>query len=43
MAIRIKYDEKEIERLHILTEYERQYLGKGYKLIAGIDEVGRVI
>ena len=41
MAIRIKYDEKEIERLHILTEYERQYLGKGYKLIAGIDEVGR--
>jgi len=41
MAIRIKYDEKEIERLHIMTEFERQYLGEGYKLIAGIDEVGR--
>lgn len=41
MAIRIKYDEKEIERLHIMTEFERQYQSQGYKLIAGIDEVGR--
>jgi ribonuclease HII len=41
MAIRIKYDEKEIERLHMMTEYERQYQSLGYKLIAGIDEVGR--
>ena len=41
MAIRIKYDEKEIARLHMMTEFERQYLGEGYKLIAGIDEVGR--
>jgi ribonuclease HII len=41
MAIRIKYDEKEIERLHRMTEFEREYHAKGYKLIAGIDEVGR--
>ncbi|MDF2532113.1 MAG: ribonuclease [Clostridia bacterium] len=41
MAIRIKYDEKEIERLHIMTEFERQCQSQGYKLIAGIDEVGR--
>ena len=41
MAIRIKYDEKEIARLHRMTEFERQYVGEGYKLIAGIDEVGR--
>mgnify|MGYP000069998745 CR=1 FL=1 len=41
MAIRIKHDEKEIERLHIMTEFERQYQSQGYKLIAGIDEVGR--
>lgn len=41
MAIRIKYDDKEIERLHIMTEFERQCQSQGYKLIAGIDEVGR--
>jgi ribonuclease HII len=41
MAVRIKYDEKEIQRLHSMTEYERQCYTEGYKLVAGIDEVGR--
>lgn len=41
MAVRIKYDEKEIARLHTMTEFERQCYAKGYKLVAGIDEVGR--
>lgn len=41
MAVRIKYDEKEIQRLHTMTEYERQCHAEGYKLVAGIDEVGR--
>jgi ribonuclease HII len=41
MAVRIKYDEKEIQRLHMMTEYERQCYAEGYKLVAGIDEVGR--
>lgn len=41
MAVRIKYDEKEIQRLHNMTEYERQCYSQGYKLVAGIDEVGR--
>lgn len=41
MAVRIKYDEKEIQRLHKMTEFEREYYSQGYKLIAGIDEVGR--
>jgi ribonuclease HII len=41
MAIRIKYDENEKERLVKMTEYEAQCYEKGYKLIAGVDEVGR--
>lgn len=41
MAVKIKYDEKEIQRLHNMTEYERQCHEAGYKLVAGIDEVGR--
>lgn len=41
MAVKIKYDEKEIQRLHMITEYERQCHTEGYKLVAGIDEVGR--
>ncbi|MDF2519839.1 MAG: ribonuclease [Clostridia bacterium] len=41
MAVRIKYDEKEIQRLHNMTEFERQCYSEGYKLVAGIDEVGR--
>jgi ribonuclease HII len=41
MAIRIKYDEKEKERLVKMTVYEAQCYEKGYKLIAGVDEVGR--
>jgi ribonuclease HII len=41
MAIRIKYDDKEIARLHKLTEYERECYENGFKLIAGVDEVGR--
>jgi ribonuclease HII len=41
MAVRIKYDEKEKQRLHMMTEYERQCYAEGYKLVAGVDEVGR--
>lgn len=41
MAVRIKYDDKEKERLNRMTEYERKCYEKGYKLIAGVDEVGR--
>ncbi|KUO69771.1 MAG: ribonuclease HII, partial [Clostridia bacterium BRH_c25] len=41
MAIRIKYDEKEKERLFKLTEFERSCYKKGYRLVAGVDEVGR--
>lgn len=41
MAIRIKNDEKEMARLYAMTEYERQCYAQGYKLVAGIDEVGR--
>jgi ribonuclease HII len=41
MAIRIKYDDKEKERLIKMTEYERVCYEKGFKLIAGVDEVGR--
>lgn len=41
MAVRIKNDEKEMARLHAMTEYERQCYAQGYKLVAGIDEVGR--
>lgn len=41
MAVRIKYDDKEKERLIKMTEYERRCYEKGYKLIAGVDEVGR--
>lgn len=33
--------EKEIERLTILKEYEKQLHEKGYKYICGIDEAGR--
>lgn len=41
MAVRIKYDDKEKERLFKMTEYEGQCYEKGYKLVAGVDEVGR--
>lgn len=41
MAVRIKFDDKEKERLIRMTEYERKCYEKGYKLIAGIDEAGR--
>ena len=41
MAVRIKYDDKEKERLIRMTEYERKCYEKGYKLVAGVDEVGR--
>jgi ribonuclease HII len=41
MAIKIKYDDKEKERLFKMTEYERSCYEKGYRLIAGVDEVGR--
>ena len=41
MAVRIKYDDKEKERLIRMTEYERKCYEKGYRLIAGVDEVGR--
>ena len=41
MAVRIKYDDKEKERLFKMTEFERKCYEKGYKLVAGVDEVGR--
>jgi ribonuclease HII len=41
MAIRIKNDEKEKARLYAMTEYERRCYDQGYKLVAGMDEVGR--
>ncbi len=41
MAFRIKNDDREKERLIKMTEYERGCYEKGYKLVAGIDEVGR--
>lgn len=41
MAVRIKYDDKEKERLIRMTEFERKCYEKGFKLIAGVDEVGR--
>lgn len=41
MNIRIKYDDKEKERLTKMTKYEQDCYDKGYKLIAGVDEVGR--
>jgi len=41
MAVRIKYDDREKERLIKLTEYERKCYEQGYRLIAGVDEVGR--
>lgn len=41
MSFRIKFDDKEKERLFNMTVYERKCYEKGYKLIAGIDEVGR--
>lgn len=41
MTIRIKYDDKEKERLIKMTEYEGQCYEQGYMLVAGVDEVGR--
>lgn len=41
MAIRIKYDDKEKERLIKMTEYEQMCYEQGYSLVAGVDEVGR--
>lgn len=41
MAVRIKFDDKERERLHKMTEFERECFSNGYKLVAGVDEVGR--
>ena len=41
MAVRIKFDDKEKERLLRMTEYERKCCEEGYKLVAGVDEAGR--
>lgn len=41
MAVRIKFDDKERERLHKMTEFERDCYSKGYKIVAGVDEAGR--
>lgn len=41
MAVRIKYDDKEKERLFNMTRYERECYERGFRLIAGVDEVGR--
>jgi len=41
MAVRIKFDDKEKERLLRMTVYERECYKMGYKLVAGVDEVGR--
>jgi ribonuclease HII len=41
MAIRIKYDDKEKDRLIKMTEFERKCYEHGYMLVAGVDEVGR--
>ncbi len=41
MAVKIKYDEKEIERLYKMTEYERKCYDEGHQFIAGLDEAGR--
>ncbi len=41
MAVTIKLDDKEIQRLDKMTEYERQCYAEGYTLVAGLDEAGR--
>lgn len=41
LAVRIKYDEKEKQRLYDMMAFERKYCDNGYRHIAGIDEVGR--
>lgn len=41
MAVRIKFDDKEKERLHKMTEFEREGYLKGCRFIAGLDEAGR--
>jgi ribonuclease HII len=41
LPVKIKYDDKEIERLQRMTEYERKCYDDGYKLVAGLDEAGR--
>lgn len=41
MAVRIKLDDKEQQRLHKMTEYERACCQMRYKQVAGVDEAGR--
>ena len=41
MAIRIKFDDKEKDRLYKMTEFERACCAGGFRHIAGIDEAGR--
>ncbi|MFZ5352587.1 MAG: ribonuclease HII [Bacillota bacterium] len=41
MAIKIKLDEKEKDRLQKMTEFERDCYDKGYLMVAGLDEAGR--
>jgi ribonuclease HII len=38
---RLREAEAESKRLEVMCEYERQFILKGKKLIAGVDEVGR--
>jgi ribonuclease HII len=37
----VKYQEKELQRLRLMSKYENEYYKKGAVYIAGIDEVGR--
>lgn len=41
MTMKIKYDEKEKQRLEQMLLYESQCFNAGYKYVAGIDEAGR--
>lgn len=41
MAIKIKLDENERQRLYNMFQIERQLLDQGYRCIAGVDEAGR--
>jgi len=41
MTVKIKYDDRERERLFKMTEYERNCYAQGFRLVAGVDEVGR--
>jgi len=41
MVMKVKYDEKEKQRLEQMLLYESQCFKAGYKYVAGIDEAGR--